>query len=574
MVEQGWEAAINSRNHIILTRREALPRQAAIGTHGKADPVLLEVFNNLFMSIAEQMGVTLQNTSYSVNMKERLDFSCAIFNAQGDLVANAPHLPVHLGSMDSSVQTIIAQNPHMNPGDVFVLNAPYNGGTHLPDITVVTPVYMDEAAGEQPAAERSTPLRSAGGADGVRAKIAFYVASRGHHADVGGMAPGSATPRATHVDEEGVLIDNFKLMDRGTFREKEMREVLTNHPYPCRNPDQNMADLRAQVAANEKGVAELRRMVAQFGRETVDAYTLHVQDHAEESVRRVIERLTDCSASYETDTGQVIKVAISVDRENRSAKVDFTGTSAVRANNFNAPLPITRAAVLYVFRVMVEAPVPMNAGCLRPLDIIVPEGCMLRPAYPAAVIAGNTETSQHITNALFEALGAIANAQGTMNNLSYGNERYQNYETICSGAPAGQVNDGTPFCGAHGVHTHMTNTRLTDPEILEMRYPVVLEEFSIRAGSGGAGTCPGGDGTRRVMRFLEPMTCAILGSHRHRPPRGLAGGGDGEVGRTEIRRADGSVDLLDHCDETKVETGDAVILTTPTPGGWGKAPPK
>ncbi|MEL6751488.1 MAG: hydantoinase B/oxoprolinase family protein, partial [Pseudomonadota bacterium] len=485
----------------------------------------------------------------SVNMKERLDFSCAVFNADGQLAANAPHMPVHLGSMDSSVETVIAQNDTITEGDVYVLNAPYNGGTHLPDITVVTPVFIDGA-------------------------LSYWVASRGHHADVGGMAPGSATPRATHVDEEGVLIDNFKLIDgaidRDRLRETEMREVLTNHPYPCRNPDENMADLRAQVAANEKGAAELRKMVTLFGRDVVDAYSRHVQDNAEESVRRVIDRLSDCEASYDTDNGQTIKVKITVDKAARRATVDFTGTSGVKKNNFNAPFPVTRAAVLYVFRIMVEGHIPMNAGCLKPIDIIVPDGCMLRPKYPAAVIAGNTETSQHVTNCLLQALGAISNAQGTMNNVSYGNARVQNYETVCSGAPAGRMNDGTMFPGAHGVHTHMTNTRLTDPEILEMRYPVVLEEFSIRRGSGGDGAVRGGDGTRRIMRFTEDMTFAILGSHRTRPPAGLQEGRDGELGRTEIRRRNGYVETLSPCDQTEVTSGDAMILTTPTPGGFGR----
>jgi len=551
VVEPGWEAMINDLDHIILARITPLPREIAVGTgkDGKgADPIMLEVFNNLFMSIAEQMGVTLQNTSYSVNIKERLDFSCAIFNAEGQLVANAPHVPVHLGSMDRSVETIIELNQgNMFPGDVFVLNAPYNGGTHLPDITVVTPVFDEND------------------------KIQFYVASRGHHADIGGMAPGSATPRATHVDEEGVLIDNFKLVDRGVFKEREMIDVFSNHKYPCRNTSQNMADLRAQVAANEKGVAELRKMISHFGEPVVEAYMVHVQDNAEESVRRVIERLSDCSHSYTTDTGQVIKVAISVDREKREATVDFTGTSEVWKNNFNAPQPVTRAAILYVFRIMVEGSIPMNAGCLKPINIIIPDGCMLKPEYPAAVIAGNTETSQHVTSCMLMALGAMAESQGTMNNFTYGNDRYQNYETICSGTPAGITNDGTPFKGAHAVHVHMTNTRMTDPEILEMRYPVVLEEFSIRRGSGGDGAYPGGDGITRTLRFEEAMTCAILSSHRKRGPSGLNGGGDGEVGKTEVRRLNGQLEELDHCDQTELAAGEAVILTTPTGGGYGKA---
>jgi len=543
VVEPGWQANVTANNQILMTRFIEKDRVAPIGTH--ADPVMLEVFNNLFMSIAEQMGVTLQNTASSVNIKERLDFSCAVFGATGALVANAPHMPVHLGSMDRSVESIIRQNPNMKPGDVYALNAPYNGGTHLPDITVVTPVF--DEAGEE---------------------ILFFVASRGHHADVGGMAPGSATPRATHVDEEGVLIDNFKLVEDGRLRGDAFIELLTDHPWPARNPEQNLADMRAQIAANEKGVAELRKMVGHFTLPVVQAYMNHVQDNAEESVRRVIDALADCEAEYPTDNGQTIKVKITVDKEKREATVDFTGTSPMTDNNFNAPEPVTRAAVLYVFRLMVEGNIPMNAGCLRPINIVIPDGCMLKPSYPAAVVAGNTETSQHVTNCLLYALDALANAQGTMNNLTYGNARYQNYETICSGSPAGKMNSGRGFGGASGVHTHMTNTRMTDPEILEMRYPIVVEEFSIREGSGGKGKFSGGDGTRRVLRFQEDMECAILSNHRTIPPKGLDGGGDGECGRTEIRRLDGTMEKLKHCDQTSVKAGEAVIVTTPTPGGY------
>ncbi|TPM30800.1 hydantoinase B/oxoprolinase family protein [Mesorhizobium sp. B2-3-5] len=547
VVEPGWQAEITDLNHVVIRRTERKARAAALGT--EADPVMLEVFNNLFMSIAEQMGVTLQNTAYSVNIKERLDFSCAVFDHTGALVANAPHMPVHLGSMDRSVETIIRLNSgDIRPGDVFALNAPYNGGTHLPDITVVTPVFDD--------AQRN---------------ILFYVASRGHHADIGGTAPGSMTPLATTVDEEGVLFDNFRIVDRGRFREKELQTLLTDHRYPARNPHQNIADLKAQIAANEKGVAELRKMVAHFGLDVVEAYMGHVQDNAAESVRRVIERLPDTSAyEYPTDTGQVIKVKISVDRQKREATVDFTGTSPVMKNNFNAPEPVARAAVLYAFRVMVEDMIPMNAGCLRPINIVIPDGCMLKPAYPAAVVAGNVETSQHVTNALFGAMGAMANAQGTMNNLTFGNKKYQYYETICSGSPAGHMNSGRGFAGTSGVHTHMTNSRLTDPEVLELRFPVVLEDFHIRDGSGGKGKWNAGDGTRRTIRFLETMECAILSSHRNRPPQGLDGGGNGEVGSTKIRRKDGAIDVLKACDQTVLDAGDAVILTTPTPGGFGK----
>jgi 5-oxoprolinase (ATP-hydrolysing) len=546
VVEQGWQAEITEKDHVLMRRVEKKRRQAALGT--EADPVMLEVFNNLFMSIAEQMGVTLQNTAYSVNIKERLDFSCAVFDRNGALVANAPHMPVHLGSMDRSVETIIRLNEgDIHPGDVFALNAPYNGGTHLPDITVVTPVFDD------------------GGKE-----ILFYAASRGHHADVGGTAPGSMTPLATTVDEEGVLIDNLRLVERGRFREEALHALLTDHPWPARNPHQNIADLKAQIAANEKGVAELRKMVAHFGLDVVEAYMGHVQDNAAESVRRVLERLPDISEyEYPTDTGQVIKVRITVDRGKREATVDFTGTSPVMKNNFNAPEPVARAAVLYAFRVMVEDMIPMNAGCLRPINIIIPEGCMLRPSYPAAVVAGNVETSQHVTNAIFGAMGALANAQGTMNNLTYGNKQYQYYETICSGSPAGRMNDGRGFHGTSGVHTHMTNSRLTDPEILELRFPVLLEDFHIRKNSGGKGKWNAGDGTRRTIRFLERMECAILSSHRAHPPRGLEGGGDGEVGSTKVRRNDGTVETLKACDQTVLEAGEAVIVTTPTAGGFG-----
>ena len=550
VVEPGWQAQITTRNHVLMRRVTEKSRAAALGT--AADPVMLEVFNNLFMSIAEQMGVTLQNTAYSVNIKERLDFSCAVFDASGALVANAPHMPVHLGSMDRSVETIIRLNAgNVRPGDVFALNAPYNGGTHLPDITVVTPVFEESAD---------------------RPRILFWVASRGHHADIGGIAPGSMTPLATTVDEEGVLFDNFVLVSQGRFCEAELLAMLTDHPYPARNPQQNVADLKAQIAANEKGVAELRKMVVHFGLPVVEAYMGHVQDNAAESVRRVLERLPDSSEyEYPTDTGQVIRVKITVDRAARQAKVDFTGTSPVMKNNFNAPEPVARAAVLYAFRVMVEDQIPMNAGCLRPIDIVIPEGCMLRPAYPAAVVAGNVETSQHVTNALFGAMGAMANAQGTMNNLTFGNATYQYYETICSGSPAGRMNDGRGFAGTAGVHTHMTNSRLTDPEILELRFPVVLEDFGIVAGSGGTGRFPGGDGTRRTIRFREAMDCAILSSHRNRPPQGLDGGGDGRPGATTVRRKDGTVETLKACDQTVVEAGEAVTVITPTPGGYGKA---
>ena len=547
VIEPGWRAQITALDHVVMQRVVAAERAAVVGS-AQADPILLEVFNNLFMNIAEQMGLALQNTAHSVNIKERLDFSCAVFDATGALVANAPHMPVHLGSMDRSVEAIIAQNPDIRPGEVYALNAPYNGGTHLPDITVVSPVFD---------------------ADG--AQVLFWVASRGHHADVGGTAPGSMTPLATTVDEEGVLIDNFKLVEAGRFRDAALHDLLTDHRYPARNPAQNTADLKAQVAANERGAVELRRMVDDFGLDVVQAYMQHVQDNAAEEVRRLLGRLEDCAYSYETDTGQVIKVRITVDRDKRQATVDFTGTSEALANNFNAPEPVTRAAVLYVFRVMVEAPIPMNAGCLRPITIIVPEGCMLAPQYPRAVVAGNVETSQHVTNCLFGALGALANSQGTMNNLTFGNDVHQYYETLCSGSPAGVMNDGRGFDGTSGVHVHMTNSRLTDPEVLELRFPVLLEEFALRPGTGGSGAFSAGDGTRRTTRFLERMDCAILSSHRNRAPLGVAGGGDGLPGRTEVRRLDGRTEVLAACAQTVLEAGEAVTVITPTSGGWGAA---
>ena len=547
VVEPDWAAALTAHDAIVLTRRVPLPKAHAIGT--EADPVMLEVFNNLFMSIAEQMGVVLQNTAYSVNIKERLDFSCAVFDGDGRLVANAPHMPVHLGSMDRSVETIIRLNEgNISPDDVFALNAPYNGGTHLPDITVCTPVF--DAAGKA---------------------ILFWVASRGHHADVGGTAPGSMTPRATTVDEEGVLIDNFRLVERGRFREAELIELLTDHKWPCRNPTQNVADLRAQIAANEKGVQELRRMVEHFGLDVVTAYMGHVQDNAAESVRRVIAALHNSEFTVETDQGATIHVKITVDRDRREATVDFTGTSPGQKSNFNAPEPVTRAAVLYCFRVMVEGDIPMNAGCLRPIHIVIPKDSMLSPHYPAAVVAGNVETSQHVVNCLFGALGAMAASEGTMNNLTFGNNQYQYYETICSGSPAGVFNDGTGFDGTDGVHVHMTNSRLTDPEILEFRFPVLLEDFHIRPDSGGKGKWHAGAGTERTLRFLEEMDCAILSSHRIVRPHGLMGGEAGQLGMTRVRRADGRIETLEGCDQTRLRPGEAVIVTTPTGGGYGKA---
>ena len=541
VVEDGWRASITAKNHLVLERAVGLKRQSAIGTD--ADPVMLEVFNNLFMSIAEQMGVSLQNTAYSVNIKERLDFSCAVFDADGTLVANAPHMPVHLGSMDRAVETIIRENKgRIAPGDVYAINAPYNGGTHLPDITVCTPVF-DEAGRE----------------------LLFWVASRGHHADVGGISPGSMSPNAITIEEEGVYIDNFKLVDRGRFRERALYDLLTGAKYPARNPLQNVNDMKAQIAANEKGVQELRKTVAHFTLPVVRAYMQHVQDNAAESVRRVIDRIHDASFAYEMDQGTWIKVRISVDKEKREATVDFTGTSPQQNTNFNAPEPVTRAAVLYVFRVMVDDDIPMNAGCLRPINIIIPKQSILSPEYPAAVVAGNVETSQAVTDCLFGALGSLAAAQGTMNNLNFGNARYQYYETICSGSPA-----GPGFPGTDAVHTHMTNTRLTDPEVLEFRYPVLLEDFHIRTGSGGRGEWNAGDGVRRTIRFLEKMDCTILSGHRRVRPFGLAGGESGQVGENAVRRNDGRMEKLKGADATVIDAGEAVIIRTPTAGGYGK----
>ncbi|AHK46119.1 putative 5-oxoprolinase [Ensifer adhaerens OV14] len=540
IVEDGWQAELTAKDHIVLRRVKALPARSAIGT--KADPVMLEIFNNLFMSIAEQMGVTLQNTAYSVNIKERLDFSCAVFDNRGNLVANAPHMPVHLGSMDASVATAIRENPVIHPGDVFLINAPYNGGTHLPDLTVCTPVFDDQGR-----------------------EIRFWVASRGHHADIGGISPGSMSPLATNIEEEGVYIDNFKLIDAGRFCEAELEALLNGARYPVRNIVQNVNDLKAQVAANEKGVAELKKMIAQFGEDVVEAYMGHVQDNAAESVRRVLDQLPNGEFSYEMDQGCKIVVKITVDRDKREATVDFTGTSEQRSDNFNAPAPVTRAAVLYVFRVLVEADIPMNAGCLRPIHIVIPEGTMLTPRYPAAVVAGNVEVSQAVTNCLFGAVESQAGAQGTMNNLTFGNAHYQYYETICSGASA-----GPGYNGADAVHTHMTNSRLTDPEILETRFPVVLEDFHIRRGSGGKGKWSAGDGTKRTIRAREKLDFAILSGHRRVAPFGIKGGEPGNLGQNLVRRNDGRTEELSGCAHTVLEAGEAFTVVTPTGGGYGK----
>ncbi len=539
VVEPGWRASFTGRGDIILDRYQAARRVHAIGT--TADPVLLEVFNNLFMAIAEQMGVTLANTAYSVNIKERLDFSCAIFDAAGNLIANAPHIPVHLGSMGESVETVIGRRAgSMRPGDVYVLNAPYNGGTHLPDVTVIAPVFLDSQVPE------------------------FYVASRGHHADIGGTTPGSMPPDSTHIDEEGVLLDNVQLVAEGRFLDAEMRAILAGGRYPSRNIDQNLADMRAQVAACAKGAEELVRMVAHFTLPVVRAYMQHVQDNAEEAVRRVLDVLKDGHFEVEMDSGAKIAVTITIDQPRREAKIDFTGTSPQQPTNFNAPSAVCKAAVLYVFRTLVDGEIPMNAGCLKPLSIVIPEGSMLAPRYPAAVVAGNVETSQAITDALYGALGVLAASQGTMNNFTFGNATYQYYETIAGGAGA-----GPDFDGASVVQTHMTNSRLTDPEVLEWRFPVRLQAYSIRRGSGGAGAHRGGNGGTRRIEFLEPMTAVILANHRRVPPSGAAGGAPGAVGRNWVERRDGRCQTFGATAAVAMEPGDVFVIETPGGGGFG-----
>ena len=576
VIEPGWQAALTALDHLVLDRRAERAIKFAAGT--TVDPVLLEVFNNLFMNIAEQMGLQLQNTAYSVNIKERLDFSCALFDTQGNLIANAPHMPVHLGSMGESIKTVIRENAGtMQPGNVYVLNDPYHGGTHLPDITVITPVYLD---GPEPI---------------------FYVGSRGHHADVGGTTPGSMPPFSTRIEEEGVQINNFLLVERGVLREAEMLALLSGHAvagppqdgtvplgssairsatsggarYPSRNPAQNMADLKAQIAANEKGVQELRKMVGQFSLEVVLAYMRHVQDNAEESVRRVITRLKDGVFTLPLDNGAQIQVAIRVDTQNRSAEIDFTGTSAQQSNNFNAPTAVCMAAVLYVFRTLVDDDIPLNAGCLKPLKVIIPAGSMLNPNPPASVVAGNVETSTCITNALYGALGVMAAGQCTMNNFTFGNDRYQYYETISGGSGAGGVMDDAGgliggFNGTSVVQAHMTNSRLTDPEVLEFRFPVRLESYEIRANSGGTGRWTGGNGGVRRVRFLEPMTASILSNGRKHGAFGMAGGQAGQVGQNLVVRVDGRTEVLGHIGQADMQPGDIFEIHTPGGGGFGK----
>ena len=554
VVEPGWRASLTAFDHLVLERIAPRAIQFAAGT--TVDPVLLEVFNNLFMNIAEQMGLQLQNTAYSVNIKERLDFSCALFDAEGNLIANAPHMPVHLGSMGESIKTVIRENAgQMQPGDVFVLNDPYHGGTHLPDVTVITPVYLDD--GEQPI---------------------FYVGSRGHHADIGGISPGSMPPFSTRIEEEGVQIDNVKLVDRGHLREKEMLELLASGEYPSRNPQQNMADLKAQIAANEKGVQELRKMVDQFGLDVVQAYMKHVQDNAEESVRRAITKLAarmqGGQFTLPLDNGAQIQVAVTIDGAARSAKVDFTGTSPQQINNFNAPTAVCMAAVLYVFRMLVDDDIPLNAGCLKPIEVVIPEGSMLRPNPPASVVAGNVETSTCITNAIIGALGLMGASQCTVNNFTFGNDKYQYYETISGGSGAGGVFDDAGqlvggFPGTSVVQTHMTNSRMTDPEVLEWRFPVRLESYEIRSDSGGKGQWNGGHGGVRRLRFLEPMTASILSNGRLRGAFGMAGGGAGAVGINRVVRASGTVQDLQHIGSAEMQPGDIFEIHTPGGGGFG-----
>ncbi|MFF3513973.1 hydantoinase B/oxoprolinase family protein [Streptomyces sp. NPDC002573] len=542
VVDDDWRAAATDDGHLVMERL-AVTESSELDT--EVDPVLLEVFNNLFMSIAEQMGARLESTAQSVNIKERLDFSCALFDPDGNLVANAPHIPVHLGSMGTSVKEVIRRRAGaMRPGDTYAVNDPYHGGTHLPDVTVITPVFDTE--GE---------------------RILFHVASRGHHAEIGGIAPGSMPAHSRTIEQEGILFDNWLLAENGRFREEETLRLLTEAPHPSRNPKTNLADLRAQIAANRKGVDEVGRMIESFGLDVVQAYMKHVQDNAEEAVRRVVDALDDGECAYETDSGAVIRVRVRVHRDSRSATIDFTGTSPQLTTNFNAPFAVVNAAVLYVFRTLVADDIPLNDGCLRPLDIVVAPGSMLAPEPPAAVVAGNVETSQSLTGALYAALGVQAEGSGTMNNVTFGNDRYQYYETVASGSGAG---DGFP--GAPVVQTHMTNSRLTDPEILEWRLPVLLDEFAVRYGSGGAGRWCGGDGAVRRIRFQEPMTVSTLSQHRRVPPYGMAGGGPGALGANRVERADGTVLHLEGSDSADVGPGDVLVVETPGGGGYGPPP--
>ena len=540
VIERGWLGSLDKYYNLILSRAEEKKSEKGLGT--SVDVVMLEVFNNLFMNIAEQMGATLANTAYSVNIKERLDFSCALFDNSGALVANAPHVPVHLGSMSEAIRTVIKLNKNdIFPGDVFVLNAPFNGGTHLPDVTVITPVFDND--GKQ---------------------ITFFVASRGHHADIGGKTPGSGPPDSKHIDEEGVLIDNFKMFDKGVFRESEIRKILSSGRYPCRNIEHNMADLAAQVAANNTGIVEINSMIEQFGIETVHSYMNHVQDNAEECIRNAIVNLREGKYEYELDNGEFIRVKITIDKIKREATIDFTGTAPKNPFNYNAPMAVCHAVILYVFRTLVGSNIPLNEGCFKPLNIIIPNNAMINAKYPSAVIAGNTEVSQLTCNALFGALGIIAGSQATMNNFIWGNDKIQNYETICGGTGA-----GPNFHGTSAVQTHMTNTRSTDPEILEARFPVRLEEYSIRKNSGGKGMFDGGDGVTRKLRFLEPMTVTTLCSHRRVKPFGVDGGEPGQCGKEWLEKEDGGFIKLEGNDSCEVKVNDLFVMETPGGGGFG-----
>ena len=540
VIERGWLGSLDKYYNLILSRAEEKKSEKGLGT--SVDVVMLEVFNNLFMNIAEQMGATLANTAYSVNIKERLDFSCALFDNSGALVANAPHVPVHLGSMSEAIRTVIKLNKNdIFPGDVFVLNAPFNGGTHLPDVTVITPVF--DSDGKQ---------------------ITFFVASRGHHADIGGKTPGSGPPDSKHIDEEGVLIDNFKMFDKGVFRESEIRKILSSGRYPCRNIEHNMADLAAQVAANNTGIVEINSMIEQFGIETVHSYMNHVQDNAEECIRNAIVNLREGKYEYELDNGEFIRVKITIDKIKREATIDFTGTAPKNPFNYNAPMAVCHAVILYVFRTLVGSNIPLNEGCFKPLNIVVPNNSMINAKYPSAVIAGNTEVSQLTCNALFGALGIIAGSQATMNNFIWGNDKIQNYETICGGTGA-----GPNFHGTSAVQTHMTNTRSTDPEILEARFPVRLEEYSIRKNSGGKGMFNGGDGVTRKLRFLEPMTVTTLCSHRRVKPFGVDGGEPGQCGKEWLEKEDGGFIELEGNDSCEVKVNDLFVMETPGGGGFG-----
>jgi 5-oxoprolinase (ATP-hydrolysing) len=540
VIEPGWQGTFQAGGDLLLTGHAGAGAQTF---NTQVDPVLLEIFNKRFMSVAEQMGFVLQNTAHSVNIKERLDFSCALFDAAGNLIANAPHIPVHIGSMGESVKALLQQHGgSFQPGDAYLLNSPYAGGTHLPDITVVTPVFGDVS------------------------QLLFFVASRGHHADIGGISPGSMPAGSSHIDDEGVISAGLKILSQSQLQEAAIRDWLNSNRHPARNPEQNLADLQAQIAANQKGAQELLAMIAAYSLPVVLAYMQHVQDHAEACVKALLQRLDGGSFEYELDQGQKIVVAVTIDRDAHRARINFTGTSPQSDNNFNAPAAVCKAAVLYVFRTLLQDDIPLNAGCLKPLDIIIPEGCLLNPQYPAAVVAGNVETSQYIVDALYGALGVLAGSQGTMNNFTFGNSRYQYYETICGGAGA-----GSGFDGVSGIHTHMTNSRMTDPEILEQRFPVLLQEFAIRQGSGGAGRYRGGDGVVRRIVFREAMSAGILSSHRVKPPFGLQGGAPGALGVNRLIRADGSIEQLPGCVEIQVELGDTIVIETPGGGGYGRS---